>query len=163
MGTRNTAVSKKRGVIKLLLLSFIFVTLSHAAATAVCLYHTVKLLTLQLWQPRNNSSSRTSRYSFCDSYERRFCVCVCAYYLGASSTRVKFQPTLNPEFRKHPRSTAAEQQQQQRYNTSEPRDAHIHLGTLAFPFFNLRRPRDFQVIHIPKETKYVYYMMYMER
>ena len=34
-----------------------------------------KLLTL--WQPRYNSSSRTSRSSFCDNYERAFlCACV---------------------------------------------------------------------------------------
>ena len=58
---------------------FIF---SMLPAAAVPVLHR-KLLTL--WQLRYSSSSRTSRSSFSDSYERRFCVCVCAYYVGAPS------------------------------------------------------------------------------
>ena len=42
------------------------------STAAVCLNHIVSVLTL--WQARHNSS-RTPRYSFCDSYKRCFCVC----------------------------------------------------------------------------------------
>ena len=61
----------------------------RSCSYAVCCYCCVpvsqrKLLTS--WQPRFNSSSRTSRSSLCEGYEQCFCVCVCAYYVFKSTT-----------------------------------------------------------------------------
>ena len=62
------------------------------------------------------------------------------------------------EFRKHPRSTAAAQQRllQQRYNTGEPRNAHLYKGTPAFPLFNLRHPPHVKSTTSRRGTLYIY-------
>ena len=53
--------------------SFVLLFFAAFSAVAVYLYHR-KICTL--WQPLCNSSRRTPRSSFCDSYERLFCMCV---------------------------------------------------------------------------------------
>ena len=106
-----------------------------------------KLLTL--WQSRYHNSSRTSRSSFCGSYERCrcFCVCSCVRIMCAChpqhmSTRNKFQLALPLNF-KNIRAvrTAAAQQQQQRYNTNESRSPHLHRNACVPPF---QHPRDLE-------------------
>ena len=102
-----------------------------------------KLLTL--WQSRCNSS-RTPRYrySFRGSYERCFCVCVCAYQAGVPfcTQRGSIPIRTSSQFQKHRRSTPAVHQQQ-RYDTSEPRNAHIHRNDCVSPF-RLATPPGFQ-------------------
>ena len=60
-------------------------------------------------------------------------VCVLCGRAILNSTRDNFNPHFF-EFRKHPRSTATVQQQQQRYNTNEPRNAHIYRNACVPPF-----------------------------
>ena len=97
---------------------------------------TIRFLTL--WQSWYNSS-RTSRFSFCGSYKRWFCVCKCMCMCACL-------PEHN-EGRSHP--TLPVQQQQQRYNTSESRKAHINRNACVVPF-QLATPPGFQVSRIPK-------------
>ena len=89
-----------------------------------------KLLTL--WQPWYNSSL-TSRPSFCDSYERCFCVCVCSY-VGVPSQTQRTSWTIPTH--KSPRAVLPaaaqqqqQQQQQQRNNTGEPRMGSTYIPT----------------------------------
>ena len=112
------------------------------SVTAVYMCQTIRFLTL--WQSWYNSS-RTSRFSFCGSYKRWFCVCKCMCMCACL-------PEHN-EGRSHP--TLPVQQQQQRYNTSESRKAHINRNACVVPF-QLATPPGFQVSRIPKETLYVY-------
>ena len=98
-----------------------------------------RLLTFpQLWY----NSSRTSRSSFCDSYERCFCVCVCVCAYHPEHKEGIFQPTLAPNFK----STHAVQL---RYNTSEPLKPHTHRNACVPPFQVATLP-GFQANHIPK-------------
>ena len=64
----------------------------------------------------------------------------------------KQRPTqISSELQKHARSTAPAQQQQ-RYSTSEARNAQIHIGTPVFCVhsFQLATSPGYEVIHIPK-------------
>ena len=78
-------------------------------------------------------------------------MCVCAYYVGVpSGTQLgTIQTHALSDFQKHPQCTAAAQQQQQRFNTSEPRNAHIHRNACVHPL-QLATTPGFQVNHIPK-------------
>ena len=107
------------------LLFFVLAVLS--AAAAVCLYHTVSF-----WpcgsHGRTVAVLRGIRFVTATNGAS---VCACGRSIGRAilstmSTRHKFQPALPLNFRSiHPRSTAAAQQQQQRCNTCEHRNAHI--------------------------------------
>ena len=106
--------------------------LCYAACCCCCVPVSHRKL-LTPWLPRN-SSSRTSKYSFCDSYERCFFVCVCVFCGRTILNTFKeeqFQPTLPLNFK-------SIREVRQRYNTSEPRNAHTYKGTPVFSLFNLR-------------------------
>ena len=81
-GTRNSI--KNRGAIHLFLLFFHFDILLAAACCCCSCVPVSHRKRLTLWEPWYNSS-RTSRSSLCDSYERCFCVCECTYYVTLSS------------------------------------------------------------------------------
>ena len=105
--------------------------------------------------------ARTSRYYFCNSYERCFCVCVCAYYVCVpSSTHVHEEqiPTrTSSEFQKHPRST---------YSSGPTATAAVQHKWISQPSFTQERlcssfstPPGFGVNHIPKGTCTVSYIV----
>ena len=84
-----------------------------------------KLLT---WQPRYNNT-RNSRSSFCDNYERCFCVRGCVHIMWVchpEHNEGQFQPALHLNF------TSA-QYVQQRHNPNEPRKVHIHKNACVPP------------------------------
>ena len=145
LDSRNTAVSRteNRGAISVFL-AFFFAVLSAAAY----LYHIVGLLTLgQQWY----NSSRTSRSYFCDNYELCFFVCVCAY-VRMCACFWTIPTHTSSAFETHPRSTAAVQQQQQqsqRYNTSEPHRL-IYIREPCVHPFQLATPPGFQVNQHPE-------------
>ena len=105
-----------------------------------------RLLTFpQLWY----NSSRTTRSSFCDSYERCFCVCVCARtilntkrgYSNLHLLRISKAPT------------------QCSYGTTPANLLSlIHTGTPVFPLFRLRHCRDFKPTTSRRGTLYVCYI-----
>ena len=82
------------------------------------------------------------------------CVCACARVcmwaaILNTATRDDSNAHTSFEFQKHPRGTAATQQQQQRYTTGEPRKAHIHRNACVLPLQLATLP-GFQVNHISK-------------
>ena len=122
-----------------------------------------KLLTL--WQSRYHNSSRTSRSSFCGSYERCrcFCVCSCVRIMCAchpEHNERQFQPTLALNFK----SIRAVQH---RYNSNSSSSGTApavnfatvtYIGTPVLPLFNLRHPLDFKPTTSRRGTLYVYGM-----
>ena len=99
---------------------------------------------LTLWQPRYNVS-RSSRSSFVTA-TNGVSVCVCACYVGVPYwTQQGTIPIHTFDFRKHPRSIAAVQQQPQRSYT------FVGVGT-PVPSFQLATPPGFTVNRISKEN-----------
>ena len=98
------------------------------SAAALCLYHTVSF-----W---GYGSSRTSRYSFCDSCERCFCVCLCVLCGRAILT--------NPHFLWNSKTSIQSAQQRHNSNSSGTTQTQVNLTTLmyvrtpVFPLFSLR-------------------------
>ena len=113
-----------------------------------------KLLTL--WQSRYNSSSRTLRYSFCDSYERCVCLCLCIVRIMWQCHPVHNEGQFHPTFPLNFKSIRVVQQQ--RYNSSSGTTPPANLATLVIhrntrvlPFQLTTQP-GFQVNHIQKRN-----------
>ena len=142
---------KNRGAIQpLLLLFFIFVMLS--ATAAVCLDHTASFC-------RCGSHGITvavlARYTFYDSYELCFCVCVCAHYVCVpSSTHVheeQITTRTSSELQKHPRSTySSGTTATAAVNASESRNAQLHRNACS-PFSTCNTPGIWSQPHPPGE------------
>ena len=135
VGTRISL--KKRGVIQLLLLLFIFAitTSIMLSAAAVYLLH----FTVSFWPCGNLGTTAVvvavlqALLLVTATYERCLCACGRAYYVACHvHSEGRFQPHTTSEFKKKASAqndTAAVHQQQQRHNTSERRKAHILLYT----------------------------------
>ena len=76
------------------------------------------------------------------------CACVLCRHAILNTTRVPIH--TSSEFHKHSRRTAEVQQQQQRCNTSKPRNAHIHRNNACHLPFQHATPLGFQANYIPK-------------
>ena len=134
--SRNRELSlKNRGAIKRLLLfllpvrcPLLLVPVSHRKLRC-CGSHDIIVAVLQ-----------GARYCFRDSSERCFRVRVWMYYSGVPSWTQLYGDNSNPHTLNFESIRAvqqrAAQEQQQRYNTSEPRNAHLHTREerLCFPF-----------------------------
>ena len=104
-------------------------------AAAVHLYHTIS------FSRCGSNSNRTSRPSFCDSYKRCFCVCVCAYVCANLNTSWTIPTHTCSEFQKDPRA-------QQRYNGSGHYMGSYKQEHTRSPF-QQAVPPGFHVNHIP--------------
>ena len=84
---------------------------------------------LTLWQPRYGITAVAVLHSFCDSYERCFCVCACVsimwVYHPEHNNEGNFQPTLPLNF------TSARAVQQRR-NSSSSGTTPLNLATLLY-------------------------------
>ena len=94
---------------------------------------------------------RTSRFSFCDGYERCFCVCVCVPSWTHSCQAQRFHPTLSPDFKT---TRAAHQAAAEHHHRTS--DRLIYMGALVLPLCNLRKPRDLKSTTPGRGTLYYY-------